>query len=57
MIEKEIQNINSTELIKREHFNEAYILLKMRAETDKSLKEILTFWEKIMTEKELKEAA
>ncbi|MBQ7732613.1 MAG: hypothetical protein IJT58_01165 [Synergistaceae bacterium] len=40
----------------REHFNEAYILLQMRAATNESLKEILTFWEGIITDKDLKEA-
>ena len=56
-LEHELENIEAVELTKHEHFNEAYILLQMRAATDDNLKEILTFWEKITIDKELQEAA
>ena len=48
---------DSYELTKHKRFNEAYMLLKMRAVTDKTLFEILNFWEQIITDVELREAA
>ncbi len=46
------------ELMKREHFREAYILLQAGAKTDKTLSEILSFWDKIISpKKSLQEAA
>ena len=56
-LEHELDSLETPESTEREHFNEAYILLQMRAATGESLREILTFWEDIITNKNLQEAA
>ena len=45
------------ELMKREHFREAYILLQVEAATDKTLSEILSFWDEILSRTEKSQEA
>lgn len=45
------------ELMKREYFREAYILLQARAATDETLSGILSFWDEILSRKEQSQEA